>query len=491
MLKRITLILIPLVFGPVVFAQDFQKIFDDFQKSIQQDFDSFADKANKEFAEFMRKNWELFEGKEPIAPPVQEEPVVPPVVVPEEDLEKDRDYKEIPYEEVIPEPDPTPAPAPIEPIEETPAPVSKSVCFELYGTRCAVRFDMSHKPLINAGSEYPIADFWDAIAQCESTDNMLYDMYSQRESLNLCDWAYYKYVKAFSQALYPGNTIEASILHTFILIQSGFDLKIGLDKSGYVYPLMATECDLYSYPYYDIQGKNYFVLEKGASEELFILTDDFPAKVHPMRIAIEQENLFAESLSEERILTSKRYPAATVATRSNLNLISFFDEYPLAFVNNDMKTKWRFYANVPASHNMRKTMYPKLKKAIAGLSEADAANVLLNFVQTAFEYEYDDNIWGGDRSFFADESVYYPYCDCEDRSILFSRLVRDLMGLDVVLIYYPGHLASAVKFTQNVTGDYIIYDNSRYTICDPTYINAPVGMTMPDMDNTSAFVVVL
>ena len=88
MFKRITLILIPLVFGPVVFAQDFQKIFEDFQKAAQQEFDSFADKANRDYAEFMRKSWEWFEGNEPVSPPVKEEPVVPPVVVPEEDLNR-------------------------------------------------------------------------------------------------------------------------------------------------------------------------------------------------------------------------------------------------------------------------------------------------------------------------------------------------------------------------------------------------------------------
>ena len=156
-----------------------------------------------------------------------------------------------------------------------------------------------------------------------------------------------------------------------------------------------------------------------------------------------------------------------------------------------MRTKWRFYANVPASHNIRETVYPTLRQAIVGKSEHQAVNMLLNFVQTAFVYEYDEEVWGTDRSFFADESLYYPYCDCEDRSILFSRLVRDLMGLDVVLIYYPGHLATAVKFSSDVTGDYITYQGDRYTVCDPTYINAPVGMTMPDMDNASAFVVVL
>ena len=34
--------------------------------------------------------------------------------------------------------------------------------------------------------------------------------------------------------------------------------------------------------------------------------------------------------------------------------------------------------------------------------------------------------------------------NCEDRAILFTRIVRDLLGLKCILIYYPGHLASAV-----------------------------------------------
>ena len=116
-------------------------------------------------------------------------------------------------------------------------------------------------------------------------------------------------------------------------------------------------------------------------------------------------------------------------------------------------------------------------------------------MQTAFIYEYDDKVWGGDRAFFAEESLHYPYCDCEDRSILFTRLVRDLLGLKCVLVYYPGHLASAVQFTDSEAlakgGDYINVNGSKFVIADPTYIGAPVGSTMPDMDNASAKVILL
>ncbi|MDR1120549.1 MAG: hypothetical protein LBM08_06485 [Dysgonamonadaceae bacterium] len=161
------------------------------------------------------------------------------------------------------------------------------------------------------------------------------------------------------------------------------------------------------------------------------------------------------------------------------------------YINNDATTKWTFYANTPLSQSVRGTLYPALRKAIQDKSEQEAANMLINFVQTAFEYDYDDKIWGGDRPFFADETVYYPFSDCEDRAILFSHLVRDLMNLKVVLLYYPGHLATAVQFKETIPGDYLPVNKKRYLVCDPTYIGANIGRTMPGMDNGKATVILL
>lgn len=59
------------------------------------------------------------------------------------------------------------------------------------------------------------------------------------------------------------------------------------------------------------------------------------------------------------------------------------------------------------------------------------------------------------------------------------------------MIYYPGHLACAVNFTENVNGDYINLNGKRFIVTDPTYIGAPVGRTMPDMDNSTAKVIML
>lgn len=158
-------------------------------------------------------------------------------------------------------------------------------------------------------------------------------------------------------------------------------------------------------------------------------------------------------------------------------------------VNDNFMTKWNMYAQTPLDDDVRTQVYPQLETVIKGMSKPMAVGRLLNLLQTGLKYEYDNKVWGRDRAFFAEETLYYPYCDCEDRAILLSRLIKDLLGLQTILVYYPGHLAMAVAFNEYVNGDYISYQGKRFVICDPTYIGAPIGKTMPGMDNSIATVI--
>ena len=161
-------------------------------------------------------------------------------------------------------------------------------------------------------------------------------------------------------------------------------------------------------------------------------------------------------------------------------------------VDDDMMTRWAMYANTPMETEVKAQLYPQLVAQLKGLSQKEAVERILNWVQTGFEYEYDNKAWGHDRAFFTEETLFYPYCDCEDRSILLTRLVRDLLHLKCILVYYPGHLASAVELTgTDAKGDCIMLDGHKYIIADGTYINAPLGRTMPQMDNSTAKVILL
>lgn len=67
-----------------------------------------------------------------------------------------------------------------------------------------------------------------------------------------------------------------------------------------------------------------------------------------------------------------------------------------------------------------------------------------------------------------------------------------MLGLDVVLLDYPKHIATAVCFPEgNVQGDYYEVDGKRYVVCDPTYIGASIGMTQPDYRTTKAKIIQL
>ena len=175
----------------------------------------------------------------------------------------------------------------------------------------------------------------------------------------------------------------------------------------------------------------------------------------------------------------------------NKNLMDFYTDYPTSYDGKDMMTRWAYYANTPVSSEVKDEVYPQLKQQIGNAPKLMAANMLLNWVQMGLTYAYDEKVWGYDRAFFAEESLFYPFCDCEDRSILFSHLIRDLLDLDVVLVYYPGHLYTAVCFNEDVTGDYIMVNGRKFTVADPTYYNANVGKTMSKMDNSKAKVILL
>ena len=274
----------------------------------------------------------------------------------------------------------------------------------------------------------------------------------------------------------------------FIYSQSGYKMRLGRDCEK-LYLLYGSKHGIYEKGYIVIEGINYYPLDDKV-ERMEISDFSFPQE-QSMSLYIENAQKFTIRPSAKRKLASEQYHDVTIDSQVNLNLIQFYNTYPSSEVNGNFMTRWKMYADTPMDESVSQMLYPDIKNKIEGLSDVQAVNQILNWVQTAFQYEYDDKVWGHDRAFFAEETLYYPYCDCGDRAILFTRLVRDLLGLKCILVYYPGHLASAVCLKQQVNGDYISLDGDVYTICDPTYIGAPVGITMPEMDNRSAKVIKL
>jgi hypothetical protein len=306
----------------------------------------------------------------------------------------------------------------------------------------------------------------------------------------LCDWAYLMMLGAMSEAVCGKGTNEATMLQAFVFCQSGYKIRLGFTKERNLRLLFKSEHQIFDLEGLKMDDGLFYLLHPIEGDGLSVCDIPYP-KEKPLSLWLANEQRFAERQSEERQLI----PAdSTISIKSqvNENLLDFYSFYPTSMIDGNIVSRWAMYANTPLSESAKAKLYPQLKMILGRANNIEiAAAWLLYWVQTAFVYEYDDKVWGHDRAFFAEETLFYPYCDCEDRSILFSRLVRDLLGLDVMLVFYPGHLATAVAFNTSVKGDYIDMNGKHYTICDPTYIGAPIGATMPDMDNKTAKVIVL
>ena len=464
-------------------SQTFSDEFNRFRQSSQERFSSFRSECNRKYADFLREAWERYERREP-EPKPKEDNTVPPRPYDGEQ----RDSVKITIAPVVDVPPviPAPQPKPIEPIREVPVADDDYFSFEFYGLPGKVRLTQSANVKLNNCRPESIAAAWLKLSGGE-LDNAIRDCLEARIRYNLCDWAYLMFLDKLGKEYcdYPDG---ATLLTAFLYCQSGYQMRLATD-SGRLRMLYGTKHNIFDKAYYIVDGTKYYPLGE-TSKSISICNAAFDGET-PMSLIIATEQMLGTDMTAHREIRSTRYTDMSAIAQTPSHLIEFFNSYPTSAIGSNSLSRWAMYANTPLAAKTAGQLYPALRRAIAGCSELEAANMLLNWVQTGFEYEYDDKVWGHDRAFFAEETLYYPYCDCEDRSILFSRLVRDLLGLDVALIYYPGHLATAVCFNEEVQGDQISIGNRRFTICDPTYIGAPVGAQMPDLDYSAVKAILL
>ena len=490
-MKRCELLILGMVFGLVqghaqnLDTKDLHASFDEFRKSVRQDFEDFRKKCMDDYVEFVKNPWKSFEETKPVPKP-KENPD-PPVVIPEEEKNKPVEDKPVIIEEVIKPVPVEPQPQPVEPIKEVPVVTAKTVDFTFFGTQGQVRFDEADRIVMRGCSETSVSE---ALANIDARkyDNMLRDCLSMRKDLGLSDWGYVQMLKALSDQVCGQGTNESALMLAYLYMQSGYKMRLASDGNK-LYMLFASKYQIFDRNSYTLGNDLYYGVEALPSR-LYICQASFP-KEKGLSLMIQDNQRFSQSNTASRTITSKKYSDVKVSVSVNKNLIDFYNTYPSSMLDGNVMTRWAMYANTPIDGQVKSQVYPTLKKLLSGLSELEAVSRLLNLVQTGFVYEYDDKVWGGDRAFFAEETLFYPYCDCEDRSILFTRLVRDLVGLDCILVFYPGHLAAAVAFTEEVSGDYIQLNGRKFVISDPTYIGAPVGRTMPKMNNQTAKVIIL
>lgn len=177
-----------------------------------------------------------------------------------------------------------------------------------------------------------------------------------------------------------------------------------------------------------------------------------------------------------------KYQNTELSLRFNKHLIDFLYEYPHC----ELAT----YFSSAVNESIFKELDSVLLALLENKSLAMRVDELLAFTQKAFDYKTDYEQFGKERYFFAEECLFYPYSDCEDRSVLFAKLIKRYLDMPSIGLIFPGHVALAVHFPYNNEGSFIMYKGQRYLVCDPTFVNAKSGILAPGYEYDKAEIVV-
>jgi hypothetical protein len=406
----------------------------------------------------------------------------PPVYVP--DAPKPEPEK-IP---VIKAPEP-PKPKPKEEQPQPPAPKPEpiapqpSIKTTFFGTSIAINKIEERIPHLSGVSEKEVAAYWAALSKWR-IEEAINEMLRIKATLNLNDWGMYLLAGKFFEVYFPdGNENEEVVFTVFMLNQLGYRAKIGRSQNELL-ALPALQNNVSNTLYFTYGNDvKYEVIEPKRRDLSSVQTCDmdYAGATKNIETSLSSSPHFAVSAQTKTLNDNK--DNYTIAY--NKNLVNFYATFPCV--------DFSVYAEAPLDETFLNSIESQIKAKIAGKSQEEAINFLLHLVQYSFVYKTDQEQFGYEKWNFSEETLHYPFADCEDRSILFAQLVRHFLKMSVVLVHYPGqHLATAVKFNNpNITSDYLMVDGQKYLLCDPTYVSANLGMGMPQFRKIAVEVVKL
>lgn len=466
------LFLILLTWPVLAKGQDVNTDYQSFRKDLLDGYQKYRKGILDDYADYLAGIWKeflLFRG-------VKRDETPKPMVVPNvEDIPTNPVPQKLPAPIVTPKEEPqVPKAVPVKPIEPAKPINAPTHDFTFYGVQLrSVKMKVFHLSSLEPSA---ISEVWRQYQKSNSKE-VINSLASYSRLYGLNDWFKTELVRRYVDTLLmDGSSSDRIVLQHFLLANLGFDIRLASTQRQLLL-LVPCKQQMYERSFLNIDGQKYYVFYDNISpikeNSIAIYTCSLPNDVYKgdlVDLVYKQHSLTLKSGNDKKCtLTDGRI---SVSGNVNSGMMEMFRHYPLMDVS--------YYAASKVLPAFHKNVLEQIKPQLSGMTQRQAANALLHFVQYAFDYATDGEQHGYEKPYFLEENFYYPKNDCEDRSILYAFLVHNLLGLDVHLVQYPGHECTAVNFgNQPVDGDCYLYNGRVFIICDPTYIGASIGQCMP------------
>lgn len=447
-------------------SQNSNDDFQSFRKKMHEDFQGFRKRVLDDYVLFLNGIWEDYEmvaGKKRNSKPkpdvqpqrTEDESIPEPTVIEPEEVK--------PAEPVVQNEPPMPKPTVIPP--------TNSIAFDWCGMGIQLPDAQIDGDLLNVDKESLVA-YFEKLQNSKLEKDVLPQLELVANAANLNDWCIYLVIESYVKKLKANsNTNTRNVICWYMMALWGFDVRLSFNGDNVFY-LIPFQQQVYARNYITINDVPYYIFGEGKTNnnEGFCtpkVPDADGGKVNlvltkPLKIPYKTRRF------------SHTFKGKTLNGEVNENLIkvlSCFPQIPIAA-----------YALSAGDNNARLQVLSQMKQFTQGMNELEAANFILQFIQS-YDYATDDEQFGYEKPFFVEEMLYYPKNDCEDRSIFYYFIMTQLFNKDVQLVTYPGHECTGVNFSKDLNADCYYYKGKQYVICDPTYIGATIGMCMPDFIN--------
>ena len=323
------------------------------------------------------------------------------------------------------------------------------------------------QPVMSAGADkQAITDYLQANPDYEK--KLVVFARDTAERLHLDDWGTYLLMREIARQLYPDSWQTRRLAQWKWMNQLGYDLRIA-ETSNELRLLLPVTQTIYGHSYIFIKGNKYY-LDTPAGSDLHTYPQQFDKlaaieNINPTQVrwSDDKQNIHVRQLDYSN--DGEHYQ---ITLKFDIRTLRMMQDYPQMIFSRYFKT--------PLSPKLEQSLKDQLMPVLAGKSKYQQASLLLKLVQKSLAYQTDQQQFGKENYLFAEESIGFPYADCEDRAILYAWLVHELLDLPYLVLLYPNHLTTAIAL--NGTGDTIHYGNTIYLIADPTYIGAPIGKAM-------------
>lgn len=431
--------------------------FENFKYSQSSDFKKFKDERDTAFTSYLRSEWKVYQ--EQVTKSIYKKPK--PKTLPSTTSK--------PIEKVGPKVNIIIKKIKQEKIVKKIKNLDKNTNLSFFGS--SFNFDVSSD--ISSANYFPrnqngITSFFDKMASSDY-EELVSDIQKIKKDFNLNDWATYLLVLELSKTIYTEDD-NAKLFSWFIFNKLGYAVKVGLvDK--HVILLHYSKKMIYSTPNYTFSKKKFYALSyynKGSVGRVYTYSKNYPGSDNPLDLSLKTLPNFALNKENKNLSFIDNGKEINIEFTYNKNLIDFMGTYPQA--------NYETYFNSPLENDTNIQILNGLKKHINGKKISEAMNFVLHFVQKSFRYEVDNKQFSREKVMFAQETLYFNKSDCEDRAVLFSYLIKELFGVNVIGVKYSDHMATALYIPME--GDSVKSGAKRYVIADPTYINANIGQSM-------------